>query len=127
MVAYAGGKTLQIMQQMFPDAAKAGIGPYSPTGPSLVQGGPGSLAAHYDSVPYQSTHNTGGAIMGADPGTSVVNSYLQMWEYDNTWVVGGSAFPYNSSHPPTGTIGALAFRAAEGIVRRYMHRQGPLV
>ena len=30
-------------------------------------GGPGSLPAHYDTAVYQSTHNTGGAIMGADP------------------------------------------------------------
>lgn len=28
-------------------------------------------------VPYQSTHNTGGTIMGADPKSSVVNRYLQ--------------------------------------------------
>ena len=122
MVAYAGGKTLQIMQQMFPDAAKAGIGPYSPTGPSLVQGGPGSLAAHYDSVPYQSTHNTGGAIMGADPGTSVVNSYLQMWDAPNVFVVGACNFPQNAGFNPTGTVGALAYRAAEGILQ--YHKTG---
>ena len=30
---------------------------------------------HYSIVPYQTTHNTGGAIMGADPKTSVVNKY----------------------------------------------------
>src|SRR3954447_18963176 len=125
MVAYAGGKTLQIMQQMFPDAAKAGIGPYSPTGPSLVQGGPGSLAAHYDSVPYQSTHNTGGAIMGADPATSVVNNYLQMWDAPNVFVVGACNFPQNAGFNPTGTVGALAYRAAEGVIK-YSKNGGPL-
>ena len=31
---------------------------------------------NYDIVPYQSTHNTGGTIMGTDPKTSVVNRYL---------------------------------------------------
>src|SRR5690625_5800646 len=34
----------------------------------------------YDIRTYQSTHNTGGVIMGADPDTSAVNNYLKMWE-----------------------------------------------
>ena len=34
----------------------------------------------WNSVPYQTTHNTGGAIMGADPKTSAVNQYLQSWD-----------------------------------------------
>ncbi len=125
MVAFAGQKTLQIMQAMFPKAAKAGAAPYSPTGPDLIQGGPGSLPAHYDTVPYQSTHNTGGAIMGADPGTSVVNSYLQMWDAPNVFVVGACNFPQNAGFNPTGTVGALAYRAAEGIVK--YHKSGGML
>ncbi len=35
-------------------------------------------SGHYSIVPYQTTHNTGGAIMGVDPHTSVVNRYLQI-------------------------------------------------
>jgi gluconate 2-dehydrogenase alpha chain len=31
-------------------------------------------------VPGQSTHNTGGTIMGSDPKTTVVNRYLQAWD-----------------------------------------------
>ena len=31
-------------------------------------------------VPYQTTHNTGGAVMGGDPKTSVLNRYLQSWD-----------------------------------------------
>src|SRR5699024_719516 len=31
----------------------------------------------YSIVPYQTTHNTGGAIMGGNPRESVVNRYLQ--------------------------------------------------
>ncbi len=125
MVAFAGQKTLQIMQAMFPKAAKAGAAPYSPTGPDLIQGGPGSLPAHYDTVPYQSTHNTGGAIMGADPGTSVVNSYLQMWDAPNVFVVGACNFPQNAGFNPTGTVGALAYRAAEGILK--YHKSGGML
>jgi gluconate 2-dehydrogenase alpha chain len=84
------------------------------------------LDEHFDVARYQSTHNTGGAIMGSDPRSSVVNSFLQMWDYENVWVVGGSAFPQNGTPGPTGTIGALAYRAAEGIVN-FHKKPGPLV
>ncbi|GGA45264.1 GMC family oxidoreductase [Psychrobacillus lasiicapitis] len=72
------------------------------------------------------THNTGGVIMGADPATSAVNSYLQMWEAENVFVVGASAFPHNSNFNPTGTLGALSYRAAEGI-QTYLKQGGLLV
>ena len=75
---------------------------------------------------YQSTHNTGGAIMGADPATSVVNSYLQMWDAPNVFVVGACNFPQNAGFNPTGTVGALAYRAAEGILK-YHKTGGSLV
>lgn len=81
---------------------------------------------HFDASRYQSTHNMGGAIIGSDSRCSVVNSYLQMWDYENVWVVGGSAFPQNGTPGPTGTIGALAYRAAEGVLA-YRDRPGPLV
>ena len=71
-------------------------------------------------------HYTGGVVMGADPETSAVNSYLQMWDVDNLFVVGGSAFPQFGGHHPTPTIGALAYRAAEG-VERYLEEEGQLV
>jgi gluconate 2-dehydrogenase alpha chain len=75
------------------------------------------ISEHYDIVPYQSTHNTGGVIMGDDPKTSAVNNYLQMWDVDNLFVVGASAFAHNGGYNPTGTVGALAYRAAEGIIK----------
>jgi gluconate 2-dehydrogenase alpha chain len=34
-------------------------------------------------TPYQTTHNTGGAIMGASPKDSVINKYLQVWDVPN--------------------------------------------
>ena len=49
-----------------------------------------SGAGNYDIVPYQSTHNTGGTIMGTDPKTSVVNRYLQAWDADNLFIMGAS-------------------------------------
>jgi gluconate 2-dehydrogenase alpha chain len=117
MVAYAGGKTLEIMQHMIPNGRVSSAGPPTPEAPNIITGGPGSLPAHYDSVPYQSTHNTGGAIVGGDPATSVVNNYLQMWDAPNVFVVGACNFPQNAGFNPTGTVGALAYRAADGVLR----------
>lgn len=60
-------------------------------------------------------HFIGGVVMGDDTEKSAVNTYSQMWDMDNLFVVGGSSFPHTSAYNPTGTIGAFAFRAAEGI------------
>ena len=82
---------------------------------------------HYSIVPYQTTHNTGGAIMGADPKTSAVNRYLQSWDAHNLFVMGACAFPQNAGYNPTGTVGALTYWAAEAIKSRYLKSPGPLV
>ncbi|WP_454691591.1 GMC family oxidoreductase [Achromobacter aloeverae] len=81
----------------------------------------------YSIVPYQSTHNVGGAVMGADPCTSVVNKYLQSWDVSNLFVVGGSAFPQNAANGPTETIGMLACWAADGIKELYLRNPGSMV
>ena len=78
-------------------------------------------------VPYQSTHNTGGAVMGADPTTSVVNRYLQSWDVSNVFVTGACTFPQNAGYNPTGTVGALAYWAADAIIKRYLKNPGALV
>jgi gluconate 2-dehydrogenase alpha chain len=78
-------------------------------------------------VPYQTTHNTGGAIMGDNPKTSVVNKYLQSWDVSNVFVMGAGAFPQNAGYNPTGTLAALAYHAADMIKRQYLKRPGPLV
>jgi gluconate 2-dehydrogenase alpha chain len=85
------------------------------------------VTGKYTIVGYQSTHNTGGAIMGADPATSAVNKYLQAWDVPNVFVVGASAFPQNSANSPTGTVGALACWAADSIKDHYLKRPGTLV
>ncbi|MFD1206118.1 MULTISPECIES: GMC family oxidoreductase [Sporosarcina] len=87
---------------------------------------PGSPITDYDIVPYQSTHNTGGTTMGASPDDSVVNNYLQHWDADNLFVVGAGNFQHNSGYNPTATVGALAYRAAEGIIK-YSKNGGSLV
>ena len=94
-------------------------------GPAIMNVRP--VKGHYDIVPSQSTHNMGGAVMGADPATSAVNKYLQSWDVSNVFVVGGSAFPQNGGNPPTSTIGALACWAADSIREYYLKRPGALV
>ena len=61
----------------------------------------------YNIAKYQSTHPTGGCIMGTDPGDSVTNSYGQVWDTPNVFVTGAALFPQNPGANPTGTVGAL--------------------
>lgn len=81
----------------------------------------------YDTIPYQTTHNTGGTIMGTDPATSVVNRYCQSWDLPNLFVSGAGLFPQNAGYNPTATVAALAYWSAEAIVSRYLPDPGPLV
>jgi len=82
---------------------------------------------HYSIIPYQTTHNTGGCAMGADPKTSVVNKYLQCWDVSNVFVMGSSVFPQNAGYNPTGTVAALTYWAAAAIRDKYLKNPGPLV
>ena len=93
-------------------------------GPKVVSVQP--VDGQYSIVPYQSTHNTGGVIMGADPGTSAVNRYLQSWDVHNVFVVGASAFPQNSANNPTATVGALACWTTDAIKEAYLKSPGPI-
>lgn len=81
---------------------------------------------NYNIVPYQSTHNTGGTVAGKDPKNSVVNSYMQHWDAENLFVVGAGNFAHNGGCNPTATVGALAYRCAEGIIK-YSRSGGSLV
>jgi gluconate 2-dehydrogenase alpha chain len=82
----------------------------------------------YDSTVYQTTHNTGGTVMGSDPATSAVNRYCQSWDVHNLFIPGGaSVFPQNHGYNPTGTVGALAYWTSDAIVGRYLKNPGSLV
>jgi gluconate 2-dehydrogenase alpha chain len=80
----------------------------------------------YSIVPYQTTHNTGGAIMGSSPHDSAVNTWLQSWDVSNVFVMGASAFPQNAGYNPTATVAALAYRSSEAILARYLRHPGAL-
>jgi gluconate 2-dehydrogenase alpha chain len=64
--------------------------------------------------------------MGVKPGDSVVNTYLQHWDVPNLWVLGASSFPQNASVNPTLTALAVTFRAADGLIDRYLKKPGAL-
>jgi len=80
----------------------------------------------YDASRYQSSHIQGGAIMGSSPHRSVVNPYLQHWHMSNLFVLGASSFPQNASANPTPTLMALAYRAVDHVVNRYLKNPAAL-
>lgn len=73
----------------------------------------------FETRSYQSTHMTGGAIMGTDPGNSVTNKYGQVWDTPNVFVTGAALYPQNPCLNPTGTLAPLAYMAGDAIRDRY--------
>src|SRR3954453_14330530 len=70
-----------------------------------------SRKGHYTLNAYQTTHNTGGTVMGGDPANSVLNRYCQSWDVHNVFIPGGASVfprttvtiqPIRSAHSPTG-------------------------
>jgi gluconate 2-dehydrogenase alpha chain len=111
MTAFIGTKVEQIARAMNPKHISMGFK---------------KKGDHYDVRPYQSTHNTGGAVMGTDPATSVINRYLQSWDVPNVFVMGASAFPQNFGYNPTAVVGALAYWSAKAIRERWLKSPGAL-
>lgn len=102
MWKYIVGKMKEIMQKM----------------------GPSELHADEELKPYtihkyNSTHPTGGAIMGTDPGNSVTNQYGQVWDTPNVFVTGAALFPQNPGANPTGTVCAVTYRTGDAILDKY--------
>ncbi|SPL62206.1 GMC family oxidoreductase [Ochrobactrum soli] len=102
MVSAVGTTLDNILKQAGADVSKTGT----------------QLPEHYDTVHCTNSHATGGAIMGSDPASSVVDSNLQSWDVRGLWVVGASAFPTSPAPNPTLTVIALAQRAAQSLVRQ---------
>ena len=93
-------------------------------GKIVVRGG---TKRPYTTTVYQSTHNCGGALMGDDPKTSVVNRYQQCWDVPNVFSLGASSFPHNITYNYTITIGAVTLWALDTIKDKYLKSPGPLV
>ncbi|HYM27739.1 MAG TPA: GMC family oxidoreductase [Steroidobacteraceae bacterium] len=68
-------------------------------------------------------HEVGGAVMGAEPRSSVTNAWCQAWDVPNLFVTDGAVFASNADKNPTLTIMALAWRAADHILERMRRRE----
>jgi gluconate 2-dehydrogenase alpha chain len=110
MYRFLAARGKEIMQKMGPDQVDA-TGELQP----------------YNIHEYQSTHCTGGAIMGTDPGNSVTNKYGQVWDTPNVFVTGAALYPQNAGANPTGTLGALAYMTGDALVQRYFKQSGRLL
>ena len=86
-----------------------------------------NLGVPYDIAPYQTTHNTGGHIMGESPADSVTNKYNQSWDLPNLFLMGAGNFPQNPGYNPTGTVAALAYHSMQAVREQYLRAPGPMV
>ncbi len=77
--------------------------------------------------PGPGAHHAGGTRMSANPREGVVNRYSQSWDHPNLFILGTATYPTLSGHNPTLTLQALAYYAADAIVKRYIRNPGPLV
>jgi choline dehydrogenase-like flavoprotein len=68
-------------------------------------------------------HEVGGAIMGADAGSSVTNQWCQTWDVPNLYITDGAVFASNADKNPTLTIMAIAWRAADHILTRMRRKE----
>lgn len=66
-------------------------------------------------------HECGGARMGSDPKTSVLNPMNAVWDAPNVFVTDSSCFVTNGTCGPTLTTMALTVRACEHIASEYGH------
>jgi choline dehydrogenase-like flavoprotein len=69
--------------------------------------------------PGTSIHETGGARMGADARSSVLNRFNQCWDAPNVVVCDGSAFPRGGFQHPTLTIMAQTVRACDHLATAF--------
>jgi choline dehydrogenase-like flavoprotein len=68
-------------------------------------------------------HECGGARMGNDPGSSVLNAECQAHDCKNLFIADGAPFVGQADKNPTWTIMALAWRTCEGIVAKMKRRE----
>jgi choline dehydrogenase-like flavoprotein len=85
---------------------------------SLAARGKLEVTTTTSTTPGQYVHELGGARMGADRTSSVLNSFNQCWDAPNVMVIDGASFPTAGWQNPTHTMTALALRACEAYLQR---------
>ncbi len=78
-------------------------------------------------MPYQTTHNTGGTIMGDNPKNSVVNKYLQSWDVPNVFSSARARFRRTPATIRPARWRRSPIMSAEAIKSQYLKAPGPLV
>lgn len=77
-------------------------------------------AFSYDGTTYYSQgagHVMGTHRMGSEKETSVTDADMKSWDHDNLYIVGCGSFPTTATANPTLTMSALAFKAADAILK----------
>src|SRR5699024_4902888 len=69
-------------------------------------------------------HTVGGVMMGESTYALDSHNYAQMWEMNYLLILRGSSVPHSSCYNPTGTIGALAYRATERMIQYLQSNEG---
>jgi len=72
-------------------------------------------------LPGAAIHETGGARMGRRPENSIVNSFGQVWQCPNVFLVDGATFPYTPFQNPTLLMMALADRNCRYILANFAY------
>jgi choline dehydrogenase-like flavoprotein len=73
-------------------------------------------------LPGSAIHEAGGAAMGHDPATSVLNSHNQCWDVPNVFVTDSASFPTSPYQNPGLTIMAMSARAAHHVADELARR-----
>jgi choline dehydrogenase-like flavoprotein len=76
------------------------------------------------STPGMFVHEVGGARMGADPGSSVVDSWCRTWDVPNLLVTDGACWPTSGWQNPTLTQMAITARACDRAIADARDRVG---
>jgi len=100
-----------ITAQMFARAGVQNFSQYSPTDPDYLT---------YNGIGYSfggAGHLVGTHRMGTTRHNSVVDRRQRAWDHENLYLVGCGSMPTIGTSNPTLTMAALAFSAAENILR----------
>ena len=87
-----------------------------------IMGKVATIGAEAIKKPGEIIHEVGGARMGDDPNTSVLNQFCQSWQVPNLFVTDGAAFVSNADKNPTLSIMANAWRSADYLVQEMRAR-----
>ena len=107
--AFAAAK--DISDRLFKHAGIQDCTAYLPTAPGYVE---------HEGKGYEYRgcgHLVGTHRMGGSASESVTDSWMRSWDHENLYVVGCGSMPSFGTSNPTLTMAALAFRAAESIIR----------